>query len=77
MNRSSGQPEYVADLGPRVVLVANVSDRAGQPIVDLALQAGEQMHRDRGVAESVQSAKRAQEATASSATSVGGTRRSG
>lgn len=59
-SRSSSQPEQVTDLGPRVVLVASVSHCVRQPNLDLALQAGEQVHRDRGVAQPVQSAKRTQ-----------------
>lgn len=35
-NRSFGHRECVADLGPRVVLGASVSDLAGRPILDLA-----------------------------------------
>jgi hypothetical protein len=59
-SRSPSQPEQITDLGPRVFLVTSVSDHVGQPNLDLALQAGEQVHRDRGIAEPVQSAKRTQ-----------------
>src|ERR1035437_7679932 len=59
-SRSPSQPEQVTYLGPRVLLVASVSDRVRQPNLDLTLQAGKQVHRDRGVTEPVQPAKRAQ-----------------
>ena len=59
-SRSPSQPEKVTDLGPRVLLVASISDRVRKPNLDLTLQAGKQVHRDRGVTEPVQPAKRAQ-----------------
>src|ERR1035437_10583605 len=59
-SRSPSQPEQVTYLGPRVLLVASVSDRVRQPNLDLTLQAGKQVHRDRGVTEPVQPAKRGQ-----------------
>ena len=59
-SRRPSQPEQVTDLGPRVLLVASISDHVGQPNLDLTLQAGKQVHRDRGIAELVQPAKRAQ-----------------
>ena len=59
-SRSPSEPEQVTDLGPRILLVASISDRVRQPNLDLTLQAGKQVHRDRGVTEPVQPAKRAQ-----------------